>query len=120
MPVVHAALNGALDQTRFFGRVHKKIGGAQSERSCHAVHVAVVADRQHRHLHVEIAHHTAHRGPRHIEQFHVADHAVPGTVRAEYGLNIGGFGDDFVAVVGVIQCGDQRRRAVCLIIDYQH
>ena len=48
----------------------------------------------------------------------MADHAVPGTVRAEYGFNIGSFGGNFVAVVRVIQCGDQGRRAVCLIIDY--
>jgi hypothetical protein len=48
----------------------------------------------------------------------VTDHAVPGAIRAEYGLDIGGFGGDFVAVVGVIQCGDQRRRTVRLIIDY--
>jgi hypothetical protein len=48
----------------------------------------------------------------------MADHAVPRTVRAEYGLNIGGFGSDFVAMVRVIQCGDQCRRAVRLIIDY--
>jgi hypothetical protein len=38
----------------------------------------------------------------------------------EYGLDIGGFGGDFVAVVRVIQCGDQCSRAVRLIIDYQH
>ena len=48
----------------------------------------------------------------------MTDHAVPGAIRAEYGLNIGGFGGNFVAVVRVIQCGDQRRRAVRPIIDY--
>ena len=47
----------------------------------------------------------------------MADHAVPRAVRAEYSLNIGGFGGNFIAVVRVIQCGDQRRRAFRLIID---
>ena len=44
----------------------------------------------------------------------------PDEARAEYGLDIRGIGGDFVAVVRIIQCGDQCRRAVRLIINYQH
>ena len=120
LPVMHAALNRAPDQAGFLGGVHKKTRRAQPERGGHAVHIAVVTHRQHRHLHIKVAHHATHRRPRHIQQFHVADHAVPGAVRAEDGLDIGGLGGNFVAVVRVIQRGDQCSRAVRLIIDYQH
>ena len=63
LTMVHAALDGAAHQTGLLRRVDKKIGCTQTQRGGHAIHVAVVAYRQHRHLHIEGAHGTPHRRP---------------------------------------------------------
>ena len=50
----------------------------------------------------------------------MADHAVPGAIRAEYGLDIRGLGGDFVAMVWVIERRNERSRAVRLVVDHQY